>query len=110
LASNGPDIDIGPLLGRREFQYFAIHDNAPGSAVRETNWAGNYRYRASKLHRSSTLEQLQDLVAGTPGGARAGARHSFTAIADSSELLSLEGLPANVAVDQAAGMVWVRGP
>ena len=34
-----------------------------------------------------------------------GSRHSFTAIADSAELVSLDGLPADVVVDHAAGTV-----
>jgi alditol oxidase len=34
-----------------------------------------------------------------------GSRHSFTDIADSSELLTLEGLPADVVVDHEAGTV-----
>ena len=29
--------------------------------MNETNWAGNYRYRAGKLHRPSTVEQLQEV-------------------------------------------------
>jgi alditol oxidase len=34
-----------------------------------------------------------------------GSRHSFSDIADSAQLVTLEGLPANVAVDHAAGTV-----
>jgi alditol oxidase len=73
--------------------------------VSETNWAGNYRYRASKLHRPSTVEQLQEVVAGAPRVRALGSRHSFTDLADSDELVSLEGLPKDVAVDQGAGTV-----
>jgi xylitol oxidase len=65
--------------------------------VNETNWAGNYRYQAAKLHRPSTLEQLQEVVAGAPRVRVLGSRHSFTGIADSAELVSLRGLPADVA-------------
>jgi xylitol oxidase len=73
--------------------------------VNETNWAGNYRYQAAKLQRPSTLEQLQEVVAGAPRVRVLGSRHSFTDIADSAELVSLQGLPADVAVDQDAGTV-----
>ena len=73
------------------------------------NWAGNYDYRAERLHRPSTRR------AG-PGDRRRGApirvlgsRHSFNAIADSAELVTLDGLPADVAVDRAAGTVGVLG-
>ena len=34
-----------------------------------------------------------------------GSRHSFNAIADSTELISLDGLPPDVAIDHAAGTV-----
>jgi xylitol oxidase len=73
--------------------------------VHETNWAGNYRYRAGKLHRPSTVEQLQGVVANTPRVRALGSRHSFTDLADSDELVSLEGLPEEVAVDREAGTV-----
>ena len=29
--------------------------------MRENNWAGNYTYRASKVHRPTSLEQVQEL-------------------------------------------------
>jgi alditol oxidase len=73
--------------------------------VNETNWAGNHRYQAGKLHRPSTLEQLQEVVAGAPRVRVLGSRHSFTGIADSTELVSVAGLPAAVAVDHDAATV-----
>jgi xylitol oxidase len=73
--------------------------------MNETNWAGNYRYRAARLHRPTTLEQLQEVVAGTPRVRVLGSRHSFTDVADSAELVSLQDLPTEVAVDRDAGMV-----
>ena len=30
----------------------------------DTNWAGNYTYRAGTLHRPSSVEQVRELVAG----------------------------------------------
>ena len=71
----------------------------------DTNWAGNYTYRAATLHRPSTIEQVRELVAGASRLRVLGSRHSFTDIADSDALLSLDGLPAEVVVDQAAGTV-----
>ncbi len=71
----------------------------------ELNWAGNYRYRADKLHRPSTLEQVQEVIVNAPQIRVLGSRHSFTGIADSSELLTLDGLPADVVIDHAAGTV-----
>jgi xylitol oxidase len=71
----------------------------------QANWAGNYTYRAIRLHRPSRLEQVQEIVVNASRVRVLGSRHSFTGIADSSELLSLDGLPADVVVDRAAGTV-----
>ena len=73
--------------------------------MNERNWAGNYPYRATALHRPTTLDQVRELVAGATRLRPLGSRHSFTAIADSTELLSLDWLPADVVVDHAAGTV-----
>jgi xylitol oxidase len=71
----------------------------------EVNWAGNYTYRAERLHRPSTLEQVREIVAAAPRVRVLGSRHSFNDIADSQELISLAGLPADVVVDRAARTV-----
>ena len=71
----------------------------------ESNWAGSYTYRAGTIHRPSTLEQLQEIVASAPRMRVLGSRHSFTDIADSDELVVLDGLPADVVVDAGAGTV-----
>jgi alditol oxidase len=36
------------------------------TATPERNWAGNYTYRAEKLHRPQTLEELQEIVSKAP--------------------------------------------
>ena len=77
-----------------------IQDRSPGR-----NWAGNYVYRAEKLHRPSTIEQLQETIAQTPALRVLGSRHSFNDIADSSELVTLEDMPGDVVFDHAAGTV-----
>jgi xylitol oxidase len=77
-----------------------IQDRSPGR-----NWAGNYVYRAEKLHRPSTIEQLQETIAQTPAVRVLGSRHSFNDIADSSELVTLEDMPGDVVFDRAAGTV-----
>lgn len=71
----------------------------------ESNWAGNYRYGADKLHRPSTLDQVQEVIVNARRIRVLGSRHSFTDIADSTELLTLDGLPADVVIDHAAGTV-----
>ena len=69
------------------------------------NWAGNYRYRAGRIHRPSSLEQLRELVGGAARLRVLGSRHSFNGIADSAELVTLEDLPPDLVVDHDAGTV-----
>jgi alditol oxidase len=66
------------------------------------NWAGNHVYRAERLHRPTTLEQVQEIIAAAPRIRVLGSRHSFTDIADSVELVSLEAVHA--AATPLAGM------
>src|SRR2546430_12188129 len=75
----------------------------------ERNWAGNYTYRAPKLHRPTTIEQVQEIVANAASVHVLGSRHSFNDIADSSELISLENLPADMVVDHEAQTVSLGG-
>lgn len=70
-----------------------------------TNWAGNHRYRAERLHRPATLEELREVVATAARVRVLGSRHSFSDIADSVELVTLDDLPPDVVVDRAAGTV-----
>ena len=64
-----------------------------------TNWSGTYAYKAERLHRPSSVHELQEIVAAAPRVRVLGSRHSFNDIADSGELVTLEGLPADIAVD-----------
>jgi xylitol oxidase len=75
----------------------------------ERNWAGNYTYRAEKLYRPTTIEQVQEIIANAASVHVLGSRHSFNDIADSSELISLENLPADVVVDHERQTVSVGG-
>src|SRR5579875_1553682 len=75
----------------------------------ERNWSGNYTYRAQKLHRPATIEQVQQIVANAASVHVLGSRHSFNGIADASELISLENLPANVVVDHKTRTVSLSG-
>jgi xylitol oxidase len=77
--------------------------------VRERNWARNYTYRAERLHRPSTLEQVREIVSAAPRIRVLGSRHSFTGIGDSSDLLTLDSLPAEVSVDREARTVSFAG-
>ena len=73
------------------------------------NWSGNYSYRARGVHAPSTLEELQELVSGLPRVRVLGSRHSFTAIADSEELVTLERIGQDVVVDRDALTVSLGG-
>jgi len=75
------------------------------AASSERNWAGNYTYRARKLHRPTSVEQVQEIVANAEKVHVLGSRHSFNDIADSSELVSLTAIPPEIRVDRQAGTV-----
>jgi alditol oxidase len=83
----------------------------PDARAPAVNWAGNYRYGAERLHRPTTLEQLQEIVSAAPSVHVLGSRHSFNGIADAADLISLEvlhteeALPAGVVVDRDAQTV-----
>lgn len=75
----------------------------------ESNWAGNHTYQAATLHRPTRLEDAREIIANASRVRILGSRHSFNDIADSFELVSLDGLPADVVVDKAAGTVSFSG-
>jgi xylitol oxidase len=68
---------------------------------KSTNWAGNYVYRAVRIHHPESLEQLQELVHRGGKFKALGTRHSFNDIADSSgELISLEHFNKIISLDR----------
>ncbi len=72
-----------------------------------TNWSGNVVYGARVLHRPRTVSELQTLVSANDRVRALGSRHSFTAIADSAELISLAELEGEITIDASAGTVTV---
>lgn len=79
-----------------------------------TNWAGNVTYRAARLHRPTSVAQVQEIVAAAPRVKALGSRHCFNDVADTpADLVSLDALPEDVAVDlpdgDAPGVAWVPG-
>jgi alditol oxidase len=76
-----------------------------------SNWAGNYSYRAGKVHHPETVEQIQDLVRRTNSKLKVlGSRHSFNDIADSpGELICLDRLHRTLAFDTMRNTVTVDG-
>ncbi|MGN6169766.1 MAG: D-arabinono-1,4-lactone oxidase [Solirubrobacteraceae bacterium] len=74
--------------------------SAPTSPHPQTNWAGNYSYRARAIHAPRTLEQLQEILSSSPHVRVLGSRHSFTDIADSAELVTLDHVDRELVVDR----------
>lgn len=67
---------------------------------KQTNWAGNYTYRATRWHQPATVEQVQELVLRSRKLKVVGTRLSFNGIADSPEdILSLERFDQRVALE-----------
>ena len=74
------------------------------------NWAGNYEFKAPRVHRPTTVEETQALVARAGRVKAQGTRHSFNDIADSpSDIVSAEGM--NRVLELSMGRdpsVWVE--
>jgi xylitol oxidase len=72
------------------------------------NWAGNYSYRAPRLHRPQSIGQLQELLARSTKVKALGSRHCFNDIADTpGDLIDLTALPEDLEVADDAGTVTV---
>ena len=76
--------------------------------TRLANWAGNHPYRATQLHRPSSVDELRAIVARAPKIHALGTRHCFNDIADSAELVTLEAIDQSVAIDRSAQTVTVN--
>jgi xylitol oxidase len=77
----------------------------------ETNWAGNHTYAAGQVLRPTTVEQVRELVAGTPRIKALGTRHSFNDIADfaGGVQLSLAGVGVPIEIDSDAATITIGG-
>jgi alditol oxidase len=64
----------------------------------ERNWAGNFAYRARRVHHPATLGELREVVTRAGSLRVLGSRHSFNAIGDADELVSLRALPADLEI------------
>ncbi|MFI5427550.1 FAD-binding protein [Aeromicrobium sp. UC242_57] len=74
----------------------------------DTNWAGNLTYRATHVHRPTSVEHLQDLVVAAQQARAIGSRHSFNAIADTRGVhVDVSGLPDRFDLDEQAQTVTV---
>lgn len=78
--------------------------------MNQQNWAGNYTYRAVRLHTPETVEQVQEIVARSKQVKALGSRHSFNNIADTNEdLIAMERLDRVLAIDTERRTVTVEG-
>lgn len=75
----------------------------------DTNWAGNYTYGARAIHAPTTLERLQEIVSTSRQVRVLGSRHSFTDIADSEELVTLDRMDRDIVVDRERMTMTVGG-
>jgi len=73
----------------------------------ERNWSGNYRYHATAVHHPTSRDELRRLVAEASRVHALGSRHSFTAIADATELIALDRMDDRITVDREASTVTV---
>jgi alditol oxidase len=72
------------------------------------NWAGNVTFSAGRLHRPSSLPELQRLVSHSRQVRALGTGHSFNRLADTpGDLVTVAGLPRLIAVDTARSAVTV---
>jgi xylitol oxidase len=75
-----------------------------------TNWSGNIRFGAQRVHRPTTLAQLRDVVGSAERVRPLGTAHSFNPIADTRyDQVSVADLPADCDIDSAAGTARVAG-
>jgi alditol oxidase len=72
-----------------------------------TNWAGNVTFTATDMLRPRSVDELRAIVARTPRLRVLGAGHSFSPVADSPALVTLDGLPAEIDIDSARGTARV---
>ena len=78
------------------------------TATPRTNWAGNIAFAAPDFYRPASLAELRAVVARARQVRVLGTGHSFNDMADSpGAQVSLAGLPPEVEVDSAAGLVRV---
>jgi xylitol oxidase len=73
------------------------------------NWAGNLQFGAAQVHRPTSIDDLQYLVASSEHIRALGTGHSFSTVADSSgDLVTLADLPRVVQIDEANRTVTVN--
>jgi len=74
------------------------------------NWAGNVTFHPDALHRPSSVDELQTMVARAGSVHALGTGHSFSTVADSPGILvSTAGLPPAIEIDPETSTVAIGG-
>ncbi len=74
------------------------------------NWARNITFAAQQLHRPTTVDELQHLIADLPRARALGTGHSFNRVADTTgDLISTVDLDVPIVIDPSARTVEVGG-
>ena len=72
------------------------------------NWAGNHTFTAARLHRPTSISDVQRVVAGATKIRAVGAQHSFNGIADSpADQIDLTGIDPDIVIDRERMTVTV---
>ena len=78
--------------------------------TRQKNWAGNYEYKAARIHHPKTVDEVMELVRHSEKIRTLGSRHSFNGIADSTQdMISLEHFDRVIDLDRERLTVTVEG-
>ena len=73
------------------------------------NWAGNYAYKAPRVHRPTSVEEVQEIVSRSSKLKALGTRHSFNEIADTTgDQVSTENLNRILSLDKDAKTVTLE--
>jgi xylitol oxidase len=68
--------------------------------TREHNWADNYTFSATRIHRPASVDEVRSIVAQSPRIRAIGTRHSFNSIGDSpGDLIDLSAIDPRFAID-----------
>lgn len=72
------------------------------------NWGGNVIFRAVRLHRPGSVDELRRIVASSRRVRALGSGHSFSRVADTThDLVRLDRLPGTVEIDAAGSTATV---
>jgi xylitol oxidase len=76
--------------------------------AREQNWSNSYTYRAARLYRPTSIDEVRQIVASSAKVHALGARHSFSAVADTTgDLIDLGDIRSEFAIDRDRWTVTV---